>query len=235
MAGRRRRLPTQHGPQLTDRDVEILGWIGRHGVVTPVQVARHFFSRNDGAVGLWAAYRRLRKLEEIGVVRQDRTFWRESNVLRLTGAGARLADVGVGPARLVLAEIRHTLAVVDLTEALLASGPPGTTLITERELRIGRRRDLADGARKVGRGRVPDAVLVEPTDTQVAVELDITPKRSRDLDGILVAYLQERYSRILWYVLPSQEERLKEIVRKQRADDFIEVRVWRPAPPPEKV
>ena len=80
---------------------------------------------------------------------------------------------------------------------------------------------------------MPDAVLVQPPDTEVAIELDITPKRSRDLEEILVAYLQERYNRIIWYVLPSQEERLKEIVRKQRADDFIEVRTWDPAPPTE--
>ncbi len=214
--------------------MEILAWIGRHGVVTPVQVGRHFFGRDDGSVGMWAAYRRLRKLEEIGVVRQDRTFWRESNVLRLTGAGSRLADIDVGPARLVLAEIRHTLAVVDLTEELLAKSPKGTTLITERELRIDRRRNLHDGTRKVGRGRVPDAVLVEPPETMVAIELDITPKRSRDLEMILVAYLQERYKRIIWYVMPRQVERLKEIVRKQRADDFIEVRAWAPYQQPSE-
>src|SRR5436190_8478207 len=114
VAGGRRRLPARRGPQLTDRDVEILAWIGRHGVVTPAQVARHFFTRDDGSVGQWAAYRRLRKLEELGLTREDRTFWREPNVLRLTTAGARLADIDVGPARLVLGELRHTLALVDL-------------------------------------------------------------------------------------------------------------------------
>ena len=101
MAGRRRRMPSRHGPQVTDRDIEILAWIGRHGVVTPAQVARHFFTRDGGNVGQWAAYRRLRKLEEVELVRQDRTFWCEANVLRLTGAGARLADIDTGPARLV--------------------------------------------------------------------------------------------------------------------------------------
>src|SRR5713101_6459930 len=168
VAGRRRRLPSRQGPQVTDRDVEILGWIGRHGVVTPAQVARHFFTRDDGTVGLWAAYRRLRKLEELKLIRQDRTFWREANVLRLTGAGARLADIDVGPAKLVLAEVRHTLAVVDLVEALLANSPKGTELRTERELRIERRRELTDGARRPGRGRVPDALLIQPQGDKVA-------------------------------------------------------------------
>src|SRR5713101_4440888 len=182
VAGRRRRLPSRQGPQVTDRDVEILGWIGRHGVVTPAQVARHFFTRDDGAVGLWAAYRRLRKLEELALVRQDRTFWREANVLRLTGAGSRLADIDVGPARLVLAEVRHTLAAVDLVEALFAQSPEGTEVRMERELRIGRRRELTDGTRTPGRGRVPDALFILPGDAKVGIELDMTPKRSRDLE-----------------------------------------------------
>jgi hypothetical protein len=225
-AGHRRRLPTRQGPQVTDRDVEILGWIGRHGVVTPAQVARHFFTRDDGAVGLSALRRRLRKLEELTLIRQDRTFWREANVLRLTGAGARLADIDVGPARLVLAEIRHTLAVVDLVDALLAQSPNGTEVRTERELRIERRRELTQGARKPGRGRVPDALFIRPQGAKVAVELDLTPKRARDLERILIAYLQERYDQIVWYVLPRHQERLKEIVRKQRADDVVEVRAW---------
>jgi protein involved in plasmid replication-relaxation len=204
----------------------MLGWVGRHGVVTPAQVARHFFTRDEGNVGQWAAYRRLRKLEELGLIRQDRTFWREANVVRLTSAGARLADIDVGPARLVLAEIRHTLGVVDLVEALLANSPKGTTLVTERELRIQRRRELNDGARQPGRGRVPDALFIHSQGAKVAIELDTTPKRSRDLERILIAYLQERYDRVVWYVVPRQVERLNEIVRKQRADDVVEVRAW---------
>jgi Replication-relaxation len=226
VAGRRRRLPSRHGPQVTDRDFEILAWIGRHGVVTPAQVARHSFTRDDGDVGLWAAYRRLRKLEELTLIRHDRTFWREASVVRLTGAGARLVDIDVGPARLVLAEVRHTLAVVDLVEALLTSSPDGTVVRTERELRIERRRELMAGTRKPGRGRVPDAVFIHPRGPKVAIELDLTPKRTRDLERILTAYLQEPYDRIVWYVLPRQEGRTKMIVRQQLAEDYVQVRAW---------
>jgi len=37
------------GTQLTGRDVEILRWIGRHGIVTVDQVSARFFGR-DGPV-----------------------------------------------------------------------------------------------------------------------------------------------------------------------------------------
>src|SRR2546425_10855015 len=86
-AGHRRRLPSREGPQVTDRDIEILGWIGRHGVVTPAQVARHFFARDGGTIGGSAAYRRLRKLHQPGPIPEDPTVWREPRVLRVTGFG----------------------------------------------------------------------------------------------------------------------------------------------------
>jgi len=151
-------------------------------------------------------------------------------VLRVTGTGARLADIEVRPAHLVLPELRHTLAVVDLVGALLTNSPPGTILRTERELRAGHRRQLRAGARKPGQGRILDAVFVHRMDAEVAIELDLTPKRSRQLERILAAYLHERYYRIVWYVLPRQEQRVRAIVCKHRANDYVEIRAWYPLP-----
>ena len=167
---------------------------------------------------------------KLALISHDRTFWRESSVLRLTGAGARIADVDVHPAHLVLAEIRHTLAVVDLVEALLTNSPPGTMLRTERELRGQRRREMRDGRRIPGQGRLPDAVFIHPAGAEVALELDLTPKRSRHVERILAAYLSERHYRIVWCVLPRHEQRLWAIIREHRADDYVEVRAWYPRP-----
>ncbi len=122
------------GTHVTARDIEMLSWIGRHGMVTADQVAQHFFARAGGTVGTRAAYRRLRKLEEERLVRRDVTFARWPAVIRVTGPGARVAEIDVDPARLVWAEVRHSLALVDLTEELLATNP-GATLVTEREIR----------------------------------------------------------------------------------------------------
>ena len=108
------RPPTRTGPSITARDIEIVSWIALHGLVTPEQVARHFFTRPSGEVGQWAAYRRLRKLAQLELIRRDHTFWKQPQVLRVTPIGAKLVNVGVGPAKIVLAEIPHALAVVDL-------------------------------------------------------------------------------------------------------------------------
>lgn len=212
------------GVAVTGRDVEILEWVGRHGVVTPEQVAEHFFGRDDGSVGYSAAYRRLRKIESLGLLRRNQTFYREAHVLRLTGAGAGLVGDGVHPARLVLAEVHHSIAVVTLTERLLAENP-GVTLTTERQIRAENYRERLAGQRPRGRGRTPDAVLHFPRKT-VAVELDLTPKRSKDFERILVAYKQERFDEVWWYVLPRVVERVSNLVRQNRAADFVSIRAW---------
>lgn len=218
-------VPRRAGPQVTDRDVDILRWIGRHGIVTPEQVASHFFGRDGGRVGTWAAYRRLRVLATMKLVRRDYTFYRSPQVIRLTRQGAECADIDLQPAHLVLAEVRHALAVVDLTEQLLAEHS-SASLETEREIRADRRRQLHDHERQPGRGRIPDAVLHLRNGKAIAVELDLTPKRKRDLETILHAYMQESYDAVWWYVSRRTVARVREIVRENRADDFVTIKAW---------
>jgi hypothetical protein len=62
----------------------------------------------------------------------------------VTTHGASLADVGVRAAPLVLAELRHALAVVRLSESVVI-GHPGAELVTERELRGIRHRERQSG------------------------------------------------------------------------------------------
>jgi len=209
---------------VTDRDCAILQWVGRHGVVTRKNVAKRFFGQSPDS-GTWAAYRRIRKLVEMGLLQEDHTFWREPMVLRVTAAGAGFVDLDVRPARLVLAEVPHALAVVDLLEQLLADLPEDTVLITEREIRAERRRDLRLDPSKAGQGRMPDAEL-QVMGRRIAVELDLTPKRSRVYEDLLSSYLQQEYDEVLWYVRPGVVDRLRRIVKLNQADDFFHVRPW---------
>jgi DNA-binding HxlR family transcriptional regulator len=80
----------------------MLAWIGRHGIVTPAQVARRFFARSDGQVGMRAVWRRLARLQTLGLVHRDATpHWHSPHVVRLTKAGAKAGEVDIAPARLV--------------------------------------------------------------------------------------------------------------------------------------
>ena len=216
------------GPQITGRDREILAWIGRHGVVTADQVARRFFGRDDGDMGKRAAYRRLAVLEDLGLVRRDRTpFWRAPHVLRITKAGAEVGEIDIAPARIVEAEMRHSLSLVDLAEQLLADNK-GATMRTEREIRTDRWHERHSGTRQPARGRTPDGELTLKNGKVIAIELDLTPKRSKDFERILRAYRQEKFDKIWWYVLPGVVPRVTKLVNENRVDDFIDVRPWTP-------
>jgi hypothetical protein len=157
------------------------------------------------------------------------TYYKDPSVLRVTTHGARIADVGIGPARFVPNEARHALDIVDLTEELLAEHPEAT-LITERERRADRYRDKRAGKRKTT-GRIPDAVFIFPaTDSTkertVAVELDRSPRNRMDIESVIQAYLSERYTEVWWYVRPSRVEIVRQITRRMKVADLFEVRPW---------
>lgn len=230
--GARRRA---RGPQLTERDGEILRWMARHGVVTAELVGRRFFWRpQENDYGKWAAYRRLRALRELGLVLSNKPFADRPAVLRVTREGARIADVGLRPAPLVLSELRHSLAVVGLTEYLLAENA-GAELTTERELRAQRYRELRDGVREVEEGRAPDALLRIPTNDgsaqgvmTVAVELDLSRKDRRAMDRMIRQYDYENdIDKVWWYVMQGRVARTRALVSELNAEDRFEVRQWR--------
>src|ERR1700683_4343699 len=214
--GRRQSGRRVRGPQLTERDAEIIRWMTRHGLVTAELVGRRFFWRpavND--YGKWAAYRRLRALRELNLVLSNKPYADQPAVLRVTREGARIADVGLRPAPLVLSELRHSLAVVWLTEYLLGENA-GAERTTQRELRAQRYRELRDWTRGTEQGRAPDALLRIPTKgagaqgvTTVAVELDLSRKNRRAMERMVRQYDREKVDRVWWYVTPARLERTR--------------------------
>jgi hypothetical protein len=197
-------------------------------MVTVDQIARKFFPTPQGKS---AAFQRVRKLcdSRPALLQRDRTHYREPSVLRITTHGARLTDVGLMPARIVHAEVHHALAIVDLAEELLAEYPKAT-LLTERERRAERYRDKRAGRRKTT-GRIPDAVFIfEATASRkektVAVELDRSPRNRMDAETVIKAYLQDKYTEVWWYVRPTRVAPIRQITKRMKVDDFIEVRSW---------
>jgi DNA-binding CsgD family transcriptional regulator len=228
-AGPRLPLKAQGHMQLTDRDNDILRWVARHGIVTVDQIARCFFPTPQGKS---AAFQRVRKLCNTSppLLQRDRTHYQEPSVIRVTTHGARLADVGLGPARIVPAEVHHALAIVDLAEDLLAANPKAT-LLTERERRAERFRAKA-AKQTSATGRIPDAVLVFPPDARgkertVAVELDRTARSEKDAAAVVTAYIGTRgYTDVWWYVRPPRVDAIRRLTRRMKVDDYIEVRPW---------
>jgi hypothetical protein len=191
-------------------------------MVTPDQLTARFFTSSPPAV------RRLRALGTAGLLVADRVLAAAPPVVRATRAGARLAGCDLAPASLDLARIRHNLALVDLSEELLASDA-GADWTTERELRRDRMRAARTGGRWDRQRRVPDGLLRLADGTRVAVELDLTPKRSARLDLLAGAYAVDRDVDIVWWYLPSEVavSRMRALVAERGLERLIEPRLRR--------
>ena len=61
--------------------------------------------------------------------------------------------------------------------------------------------------------------------------MDLSARREKTVEQIVRAYQAERYAAVLWYVLPSRVARIQGIVKRCRADSFIDVRPFEPVLP----
>jgi hypothetical protein len=200
----------------------MLRYATRYGVCTADQLTGRFFTSDS------ACWRRLRALEALGLILRRRTWWQGPQVVLTTPLGAQIADVDLSPARLNLPELEHSLALVDLSEQILRS-QAGSQWLTERELRrdaIRRHRQDGMEARPV-RIRTPDGVLILGS-KRIAVELDLTSKRTEQYEQLLRAYAADRTVQALWWFARSAAvcDRLTKLIEHYQLTDFATARAW---------
>ena len=208
------RKPSSLPPSGPDRD--LLAYIVRHGMVSPAQLAaRHGVT---GAAGLGP-------LREAGLVAVDAVLVGRPPVVRATPRGARTSGCDLRPVSLDLARVAHSLALVDLSEELLAAHP-GSSWTTERELRRDRMREARRRGRWDPQRRVPDGLLRLPGGRRIAIELDLTPKRSARLDLLAGAYAVDPDADAVWWYLPSARAvaRMRGLVEERGLEGFIDPR-----------
>ena len=221
-------LAVPRGPtRLTRRDQEILVFLTRYWAATAEQVRREFFG------SLPAAYRRLGALRGLGLVEGERIYYKGPGVYRVTGAGARLAAVDLPAPRLDLSKLRHTLAVVDLSYEIRHGNSSWAAWFTERELRRDALRERREESGKMtpgGKmGRTPDGLLVLQTGEQVAIELELTPKRIGIYEKILKEYAkqrkQQRVDAVRFYFTSEKAaERLWHLAKRLDMSGYVEIR-----------
>lgn len=227
------------GPRLEARDLEILRWITRHGTVTAEQVARRFHPRPTSQTGYseWAAKNRIAALSNLGLILRNSNPYSTrrgggQQILRASSDGARIADVGVSPAPLVMSQLRHSLTLVSLTEFLLERYPDAT-LTTERELWVQEYRRRYHSGTAPRAFRLPDAVLTipkpaaDPNGSQdslrVAVELDLSRKDRRALESIIDRYHKMSFDKIWWYVKDERVGAVTAVVKELASENQFEV------------
>lgn len=220
-AGAQRVTQQKRTVVLTERDRAINAWLTRHGVATAEQLCRRFFG------SMSATWRRVARLESIGLVRRDATWVHGPRVVRATRDGARFADVDLRASHLDYFLLNHQLALVDLSEHLLAEHT-GATWTTERELRRDQLRTRGETAPPWSR-RTPDGLLHLANAERVVIELDLTPKRTQRLDALVRSYARNREIDGVWWYLPSEAAvaRLQGVARSRGLEQLVVAHLYR--------
>ena len=96
----------------------------------------------------------------------------------------------------------------------------------EREIRIVRWQQRRFGNLRPGTAKTPDCELTLNNGKVIAIEFNLTRKRSKDFERMLRGYRQERFDTVCWYVIAGAVPRVKQPVKDNRCDGFIEMRPW---------
>jgi hypothetical protein len=167
------------------RDRELVGFVGRHGVVAigHVMVAL--------GVGQASAYRRVAACIERGLLERLDLLRREPSLLRATRAGLSYAGLGLPVPVVSPGAADHWLRCAT-TAQLLGEEFGLERILTERELRLLERRPLASaklGQLPSGHPRLhrPD-LIVFAAQGVIAIEVELTPKAPRRLTALIRAW-----------------------------------------------
>jgi hypothetical protein len=164
--------------RISERDLEVLEFIARFGVVP------------RDAVALWAntrramTLRRERRLRDAGLVRTVRPFGADGPFVVCTRTGLRAVGHEVlGPAGLSPATARHSAAAARLGAQLELAGE---RVLSERELKAREQRErerVFSAELSAGRFHRPDLVVLNGDPT--AIEVELSEKAPARLDEIL--------------------------------------------------
>lgn len=176
---------------LTERDREIVAWLGRLPGASVEQIRGRF------GLGRSQAYRRVQVLSSFGLVQ------------RLHLLAGRPALYAVRGQSLRPASYEHALA---LAELIVAREPEGAVIATDQELRRERNGEEVVAARLgddrcavVGAcRRIPDAVELLPGGGLLAYEIELSSKGRSRRTKILSTYAASGYERVRWLVPDSR-------------------------------
>ena len=183
------RLIEEHGAGSgRTRDQELVRYVGRHGVVTIEQVMKAM------GVGRTAAYRRVAACAEAGLLERLDLLRSEPSVLRATREGLRYAGLGLPFAAVSPSAVVHLLRCASAAQ-FLGEHFGHDCVLTEREIAFAEKieeRPIASaevGHLLNGNPRMHRADLAAFADSgTLAVEVELTPKTPRRLEGIIRAW-----------------------------------------------
>lgn len=210
---------------ISRRDVEVLEFIARFGVVPRSAVATW------AATGKTATLVRERRLRESGLIEVRCGVWGEGKLLAATPTGLRACGLGdLSRARFSLATVDHESTVAELAARMERDG---ARILSERETALrererGRRVLSAElTARRFHRADLIRAV--ENGSAPEAIEVELTAKGAARLDQILrawrLAVAEGRLSRVVYLCPPRTLGVVERAIERTRAGAEVAVEV----------
>jgi hypothetical protein len=184
----------------TQKDAQIVGWLGRIGAASAEHVMVRF------GMGRSWAYARLSRLVSDGLLEQRTLLYRQPGLYIATAEGLRLTFLErlgvykVGPGGRHHAPPRGVQHATELAAAAVAlhGALPGWELLSERELRVTEADEgkliasaslgeLPGGRQALHR---PDLALLDRDDRVLSIEIELSVKAPRRLQTICRAYAE---------------------------------------------
>jgi DNA-binding Lrp family transcriptional regulator len=191
---------------ITERDIAIMQEINRHGFMGAEEISRTFKMAN------MTAYKRLEKLQETGLIKHARILYAYPGVYWLTFAGKGTCKSGLSTISTIsAATFEHDMRLLRLSLDLKAKyGERLREWRTPRELRAQKYNIYEDkeSGFKAMKSHTPDALIVMDAGggaalTKIALELELSPKSTPRLKGIVESYAialrRGRINRVVYY------------------------------------
>lgn len=209
----------------TDRDAQIVAWIGRLGAAGGVHVSERF------GVSRCRAYQRLGCLVADGLLEHRTLLHRRPGLYSATRRGLRWQGLG----RLSMFQVRpgsyeHAWQVATAATALCRA-LPGWRMIGEREIialeaedsRLFASAVIGSGASQVKRRR-PDLALESPSGRVIAIEVELSIKAPTRIQKICRSWARANHVGHVYYLAePRTRESVLRAVDETRTKDRITV------------
>ena len=180
-----RKRRSDHGQvQLTDRDLWVLPWIAQQAAIRLDQVQNLLGreagrgAKEEGWISENAARLVVNRWRRAKLVEYKKITVEEPGWVWLTTTGLHAFELPYKLYEPSLARLEHLFAVNEVRLELERRGPAGTWQ-SERELRTGRTYSKGESF-----AHLPDALYLTQEGT-IGIEVELTPKKPGDLQGIL--------------------------------------------------
>jgi hypothetical protein len=236
-SGRKSAKAKKQGMRLTERDIEILTFLGRYRAATVNQIARHVDS------SMYAIRNRLPRMHREGMLSWSFTGQAKPKVWTVTDTGLKVAALNLSAPTISWGTLRHTLGLVDLGTTFELAGE---RVVTEREIRAALRytptarmrtvidlhksleemqmstdvdsHELVDAhytlpVQGKNYSHIPDMVVVRApfengASGSIAVELELNRKTLSEWRNIITAYRDTaNFAQAVYYVVDVEIER----------------------------